>query len=161
MNYKIKLKEKKYLFLDIDGVLNSFDDYNMTGDEFLKNLSHISFTISDKQMDLLNKIVEEYNPVVILSSYWRTRYSLKELNNIFKKNGFVGKISGITNKQGEEHKDRWKQIKQYIDSKNIKNYIILDDEDITRKEEKIPNFVRTDSYRGLTEKHLKDIRKIW
>lgn len=58
MNYKIKLKQKKYLFLDIDGVLNSFDDYNMTGDEFLKNLEDISFVLSKKQMFLLNRIIE-------------------------------------------------------------------------------------------------------
>lgn len=58
MNYKIKLKQKKYLFLDIDGVLNSFDDYNMTGDELLKNLEDISFVLSKKQMFLLNRIIE-------------------------------------------------------------------------------------------------------
>ena len=44
MNYKIILKQKKYLFLDIDGVLNSFDDYNMTGNEFIKNLKNIYWT---------------------------------------------------------------------------------------------------------------------
>jgi hypothetical protein len=161
MKYKIKLKQKKYLFLDIDGVLNSFDDYNMTGKEFLKNLKNISFVTSDKQMSLLNKIVEEYNPTIILSSYWRTRYSLKELNNIFRENGFVGKISGVTSKEGEEHKDRWKQIKLYIEENKVKDYIILDDEDITRTDEKINNFIRTDSYEGLTEKHIKQIQKIW
>ena len=161
MNYKIKLKQKKYLFLDIDGVLNSFDDYNMTGDEFLKNLEDISFVLSKKQMFLLNRIIKEYNPVVILSSYWRKRYSVKELNNIFKRNGFEGKISGITNKTGEEHKDRWKQINRYITDNKLKEYIILDDEDITSEKREIDNFIRTDSYKGLTEKHLSEIKKIW
>lgn len=161
MNYKIILKQKKYLFLDIDGVLNSFDDYNMTGNEFIKNLKNISFVTSEKQMSILNKIVEEYNPTIILSSYWRTRYSLEELNNIFRENGFAGKISGMTSKEGEEHKDRWNQIKQYIDKNKVKDYIILDDEEITRADRKINNFVKTNSYVGLTEKHLKDIRKIW
>ncbi len=35
MKYKITIKgakQEKYLFLDIDGVMNSFDDYNMTGE---------------------------------------------------------------------------------------------------------------------------------
>jgi FMN phosphatase YigB (HAD superfamily) len=161
MKYKIKLKERKYLFLDIDGVLNSFDDYNMTGDEFLRKLSHISFKISKRQMNILNEIIKQYNPKIILSSYWRTRYSLKELNNIFKENGLEGKISDVTDSKGEEHKDRWSQIKRYIDDKNIKNYIILDDENLTRKKQDIPNFVRTNSYEGLTEKHLREIGKIW
>jgi len=161
MNYKIKLKQKKYLFLDIDGVLNSFDDYNTTGNEFIKNLKNISFVTSKKQMSILNKIVEEYNPTIILSSYWRTRYSLEELNNIFRENNFVGKISGITSKKGEEHKDRWNQIKQYIDENKVNDFIILDDNEITRTDKKINNFIKTNSYEGLTEKHLKEIQKIW
>ena len=152
---------KKYLFLDIDGVLNSFNDYNMSGKSFLENLHKLSFVLSNNQIKILNTIVKEYNPIIILSSYWRTRYSLEELNNIFKKNGFIGEISDVTNETGEEHKDRWKQIKSYIDEHKIKDYIILDDEDITRKKEKINNFIRTDSYEGLTKNHLKEIREIW
>jgi len=95
MKYKITVKNnlgQKYLFLDIDGVLNSFEDYNMTGEEFEKNIHKLSFVLSPNQINLLNKIVEEFNPKIILSSYWRTRYSTKKINKKFKKKNFIGKI---------------------------------------------------------------------
>ena len=161
--YKITIKNnpnKRYLFLDIDGVLNSFDDYSMTGDNFLKNLHKISFILNDKQIQLLNQIVEQYNPTIILSSYWRTRYSLKKINKIFKKKGFIGEISDKTDEKGKEHKDRWGQIKRYIRKKGVKNFIILDDETISENEI-CPNFIKTNSYKGLEKTHLQEIDNIW
>ena len=43
----------KYLFLDIDGVLNSFNDYKLQGRSFLENINNISFVLGDKQIDLI------------------------------------------------------------------------------------------------------------
>ena len=112
-------------------------------------------------MQLLNQIVVEYNPIIILSSYWRTRFSLEKINDLFKKEGFKGQISDITDDQGKEHDNRWNQIKRYIDKNDVKNYIILDDEHITKNETVVPNFVKTNSYVGLTKKSLEEIHKIW
>ncbi len=161
--YKLTIKNpnnQKYLFLDIDGVLNSFDDYNMTGDTFLKNLDKISFILSDNQIQILNNIVEKYNPTIILSSYWRTRYSVKEINRMFEQRGFIGEITDKTDEKGKEHKDRWGQIKRYINKHNIKNFIILDDETISENEI-CPNFIKTNSYKGLDKTHLQEIDNIW
>lgn len=161
MKYKIRLKNtngQKYLFLDIDGVMNSFDDYNMTGKEFLKKLNDISFILNKKQINILNQIIEEYNPIIILSSYWRTRYSTKEINKIFKQNDFIGEIQDKTDEKGEEHKERWAQIKRYIDKHNVKNFIILDDD---RLGNEANNHIKTNPYIGLTNKHIKEIKKIW
>ena len=161
MNYKITVKnnkEQKYLFLDIDGVLNSFDDYKMTGKEFLKKLNDISFILSKKQIKLLNRIVKEYNPKIVLSSYWRSRYKLEEINNMLKDNGFIGQIIGVTDEHGEEHKQRWAQIKRYMDKHKVKNFIILDDNKLG---DEAYNHIKTDSYIGLENKHMKEIEKIW
>ena len=161
MNYKITIKNnnhQKYLFLDIDGVLNSFDDYKMTGKEFLEKLNDISFILSEKQIKLLNRIIKEYNPKIVLSSYWRTRYKLEEINKMFKDNGFLGQIIGMTDENGEEHKDRWSQIKRYINKHKIKNFIILDDDKLG---DKAYNHIKTDSYIGITNKHINEIEKIW
>ena len=161
MNYKITVKnnkETKYLFLDIDGVLNSFDDYNMTGKEFLKKLNDISFILSKKQIRLLNEIVKEYNPKIVLSSYWRTRYSIDEINKMFKENGCVGQIIDMTDDNGKEHKERWSQIKRYIDKHNVKNFIILDDDELGKE---AYNHIRTNPYMGIDKKHIKEIKKIW
>ena len=164
MNYKIIIKNNsypKYLFLDIDGVMNSFDDYKMTNEEFMKQLNKISFKLNPKHVKILNNVVEKYNPKIILSSYWRTRFSLEKINDLFKKEGFKGQISDITDDQGKEHDNRWNQIKRYIDKNDVKNYIILDDEHITKNEKVVPNFVKTNSYVGLTKKSLEEIHKIW
>lgn len=161
MNYKIIVKnnkEQKYLFLDIDGVLNSFDDYKMTGKEFLEKLNDISFILSEKQIKLLNRIIKEYNPKIVLSSYWRTRYKLEEINKMFKDNGFIGEIVGMTDENGKEHIERWSQIKRYIDKHNVKNFIILDDDKLGNE---AYNHIKTDSYIGLTNIHMKKIEKVW
>lgn len=164
MSYKIFItnnKNPKYLFLDIDGVLNSFNDYNMSYKTFLEKLNKITFELNPKQIKLLNNIVERYNPTIVLSSYWRTRYTLDEINKLFKDKGFIGNISYKTDGNGKEHDDRWNQIKRFIDKQNVKNYIILDDEHITKNKAVVANFVKTDSYVGLNKKSIKQIHNIW
>ena len=160
-NYKINITTNKYLFLDIDGVLNSFDDYDVDGKEFLENIENHTFILSDKQISLLNNIIDKYHPKIILSSYWRNRYSLKTLQNKFEDAGFKGKILAITPSFGGEHEDRWQQIKHYIDDNDVSDYIILDDSPLDRKNTKFPNWIKTDSYHGLDQKHLREIDKIW
>ena len=161
MKYKIIIKdakEQKYLFLDIDGVMNSFDDYNMTGEEFLKKINDISFVISKEQIDLLNEIVEKYNPKIVLSSYWRTRYPIPKVNKIFKENGFKGAVIAKTDEKGEEHKDRWNQIKRFIDKNNVESYIILDDDSLGNEAK---NHIKTDSYKGMQKEHIEKIKRMW
>ena len=160
-NYKINVTTNKYLFLDIDGVLNSFDDYDVDGKEFLENIENHTFILSDKQISLLNNIIDKYHPKIILSYYWRNRYSLKTLQKKFEAEGFKGKILAITPSFGGEHEDRWQQIKHYIDDNDVSDYIILDDSPLDRKNTKFPNWIKTDSYHGLDHKHLREIDKIW
>ena len=159
--YKINITTNKYLFLDIDGVLNSFDDYGVDGKQFLENIENLTFILSKRQMSLLNNIIDKYHPKIILSSYWRNRYSLLTLQNKFEAAGFKGKILAITPSFGGEHEDRWQQIKHYIEDNDVSNYIILDDSPLDRKNTKFPNWVKTDSYHGLDHKHLREIDKIW
>lgn len=161
MKYKITIKTNKFLFLDIDGVLNSFDDYKMSGKEFLENLENTTFIVSKKKINILNKIVETYHPTIILSSYWRNRYPLSKIQEKFEKAGFKGKLSGITPSFGGEHEDRWQQIKHFVDDNDVSEYIILDDSPLDRKKTKYPNWIKTDSYTGLEQKHLEEINKLW
>ena len=159
--YKINIITNKHLFLDIDGVLNSFDDYKVSGKEFLENIENTTFILSDRQISLLNNIVDKYHPKIILSSYWRNRYPLTVIQKKFKSAGFKGKISGITPSFGGEHEDRWKQINHYINDNDVSEYIILDDSPLDRKKTKYPCWIKTDSYHGLDHIHLKEIDKLW
>ena len=159
--YTINITTKKHLFLDIDGVLNSFDDYKVSGKEFLENIENTTFILSDRQISLLNNIVDKYHPKIILSSYWRNRYPLTVIQKKFEAVGFKGKISGLTPSFGGEHEDRWEQINHYINDNDVSEYIILDDSLLDRKKTKFPNWIKTDSYHGLDHKHLREIDKIW
>ena len=123
--YTINITTKKHLFLDIDGVLNSFDDYKVSGKEFLENIENTTFILSGRQISLLNNIVDKYHPKIILSSYWRNRYPLTVIQKKFNAVGFKGKISGITPSFGGEHEDRWEQINHYINDNDVSEYIIL------------------------------------
>ena len=162
MKYKIKLinhSEKRYLFLDIDGVCNKFTDYENIGDD-----RHVlkSFLLNKNNIEILNQIVKIYNPTIVLSSFWRTVYQLNKIQKTFEQAGFIGKISSSTPKSGYEHEDRWKQIKQFIKTNKVHNFIILDDENLTANSDyKVPNFIKVDSYSGLGKKELKEINEIW
>jgi hypothetical protein len=137
------------------------DSYGVDGKEFIENIENLTFILSKRQMSLLNNIIDKYHPKIILSSYWRNRYSLLTLQNKFEAAGFKGKILAITPSFGGEHQDRWQQIKHYIEDNDVSNYIILDDSPLDRKNTKFPNWVKTDSYHGLDHKHLREIDKIW
>ena len=112
--------KNKFIFTDIDGVLNS--------EAFVKdNGSYIC--IDGKRLLLLKKIVEATGAVIILSSYHRvlldppTKYG----NYIIEKFGIFGlKILGTT---PVIHDDRELEITEYINQHKdvIGQYVILDD----------------------------------
>jgi len=59
-----------------------------------------------------------------VTSTWRTKRSLEELKIIFRDNGIVGDVVGITDiglTRGEE-------IEQYISENEIENYVVIDDQ---------------------------------
>lgn len=69
-----KNPENSILILDIDGVL------------VLKN-----DTFNEKCVSILNEILIIAKCDIVISSKWKTLYSLKELGNIFEDNGIVRK----------------------------------------------------------------------
>jgi hypothetical protein len=136
-----------FIFLDIDGVLNSHN-----------TLSNGYCGIDKDKADLLNQIIDNDTKIVI-SSAWR--YLV--INNFMTLTGFENlllthglnihkKIHGITISD-ELIPKRSDQIKHYINKHSIDKYIVLDDLIIN-----IENFYRVD--KGLTKEDLKKIRKM-
>ena len=80
----------KYLFLDIDGVLNSVSWYR---EEWSKNHAYPQGDFDPKCVELVNRIVEETGCKVVVSSSWRTESNLQ---SIFDKAGLKFKIHSIT-----------------------------------------------------------------
>lgn len=124
----------KVIFLDIDGVLNT----NSVRE------------ISDDKLKLLSELVSKTGADVVLSSSWRYGWNKPELNQpgtriyrlkqLLKNNGIVIKDTiGLD-------LTKYIQIKNYLNTNMISNYIVLDDEPID-----IANLVKTNGDVGLTQ----------
>lgn len=124
----------KIIFLDIDGVLNTNSDRE----------------ISDDKLKLLSELVSKTGADVVLSSSWRYGWNQPRLNQpgtriyrlkqLLKNNGIVIKYTiGLDLTKSI-------QIKNYLNTNMISNYIVLDDEPIDTA-----NLVQTNGDVGLTQ----------
>jgi hypothetical protein len=127
----------KYIFLDIDGVLNS----EHTLDESCENMDQkMASIISDQLVKNLSYLVEKTDAKIILSSSWRVYFNnnIKNPNNIFAMallaslNKYNLKLHDMTPYlKGPYSSERGLEIKTYIDKNNIENYVIIDDEEFS------------------------------
>jgi hypothetical protein len=110
------------IFLDIDGVLVSSNHLLSNG----RNREDF-----DPQcVKYLNELLQKTEAKIVISSNWRRIYSLNELHYIFKKNGILDRIIGVTpffnltTMRGDE-------IKAYLSNtkEKIHHFVIFDDEE--------------------------------
>lgn len=80
----------KYLFLDVDGVLNSVSWYRA---EWNKDHVYPQGDFDPKCVEIVNRIVKETGCKVVVSSSWRAEINLQ---SIFDKAGLKFKIHSIT-----------------------------------------------------------------
>lgn len=120
----------KYIFLDIDGVLNSEHTFG----------NKISESISDQYLENLRKIIEETDAKLVLSSSWRVYFNnnIKNPNNIFamillaslaKHNLELHNMTPFV--KGPFSNERGLEIKTYIRQHNITDYVVIDDEEFS------------------------------
>lgn len=160
------------LFLDVDGVLNSAKYF--TSDKFksLKgNLSEeeIMLTRHDLLLDeapisLLNSLVEQSQAKVVLSSTWRNKFSLDEMNKLLSDKGatfnLCGKTPRLLPKKFSMRVYRHDEIQDYLNNLNEipESFVILDDEGPMSYLDKF--FVKTNYEFGLQEHHITKALKI-
>lgn len=142
----------KVLFLDIDGVLNNL--------EFLKALGDtITFEdmIMPEKVSLLNKIVEEHDFTVVLSTAWRYAFPSSEIERLLRKLGFKHTIHSTTPKS--ESGQREDDVKMWLEKfHRVKEFVILEDAyDMGTLE---PRTVKTDVNVGLTVDHVQQVREL-
>lgn len=152
------------IFLDIDGVVNTI---NSEAKQF-----------SSEAVQVLNEIVREFSAKVVLSSSWKEFLSFPQLNELFQKNGAKFSISDKTPHyagtysvnaselteeefymQMGEHEGRNEEIWQYIKSKEISCFVILDDLPFSNKFLS-RHLVRTSIETGLLTSQKESIRKV-
>ena len=104
----------KIIFLDIDGVLNSYRSDLIYGHEKeVENLDPVA-------VKLIKKLVGETGSIICLSSDWRLYHDYMELGKQLKL-----PILFETNHSEDEY--RVNQIQEVLDAVNPESYVILDD----------------------------------
>lgn len=143
-----KIKHRKnpdtiILLLDIDGVLVLKDDI-----------------FDSKCVNILNEILIVTNCDIIISSKWKTLYTLNQLGNIFEYNGIFKKPIGFTpnlrldSGYYTEEEIRTNEILNWVNINNPKKWCAVDDLNLLLPNE---NFVWIKTpKKGLTYHRAKD-----
>lgn len=140
----------KYLFLDVDGVLNSVSWYRA---EWNKDHVYPQGDFDPKCVEIVNRIVKETSCKVVVSSSWRAEINLQ---SIFDKAGLKFKIHSITpfgDHRGCEIRD-WlaSETEPYV-------YAILDD-DRSMLAEQRKYFIKTNTVTGITDEDARHVINI-
>ena len=141
---QLKIKElprgqiMKYLFLDIDGVLNNAEDYCLGYVEKPE-------MFSKRCLDCLKYITDNVPELkIVLCSTWRI---LPNWEKRVLQSGMPVDILALIKDVTSRKMDKSEAIKDYINKHNIEisDFAVLDDHDL-----KVPNQFKTHGYTGLT-----------
>lgn len=130
------------IFTDIDGVLNTVSktDWN---------------SIS---VQLYDDLCQEFNLKPVVTSTWRTKLNLKELDRVFKYEGIFTDIYDLTPIITSE--GRGGEIESWIRDNQCDNYIILDDNIRDIESYGLKNIVKCRSWLGFTKEEYDICRNI-
>ena len=129
----------KYLFLDVDGVMNS------AADRFSTKL------ISDRPFELLKKIIDETGAKIILSSSWRAGYEHGTCDLLKQRLAEYGLyIEDVTPQSGRRGKEIQEWLMAHDYDENVDTFAILDDEDFDILAIYPEQLVKTDAMIGLS-----------
>jgi hypothetical protein len=143
------------LFLDFDGVITTLES---------------KWEICPEKIKLLNKIVEQTDCRIVVSSTWRLNKTVEELQELLDGKGFTGRVIGKTPslpyikfEDSPIQFCRGEEIKYFLQKMtergNIKSYCIVDDDQdflYTQRN----NFVNTDSFKGISEQDIEKVINI-
>lgn len=128
----------KFLFLDIDGVLNSTDWWirrnamheagTMPMYSQIHQCSHHRDQLDPEAVERLNRIIRESQARVVVSSTWRNNRTIEELQFQLADVGFLGEVVGKTPSfQGD--RERGLEIQKWLDQwAPCSPFVILDDD---------------------------------
>ena len=141
----------KVIFLDIDGVLNHENHYNWlynTDEPTPLQREHPYSEFNPNSVKELNRILDETNAKLVISSSWRLD-GIPVLQNIFKHIGLYHKIFDVTPSLSYKYNTtlcRGKEIDYWLSKHpEVTRYVILDD-DTDMEEYQLPFFIKTNPY---------------
>jgi hypothetical protein len=154
---------KPTIFLDIDGVMCCYNEYYSNRVKFRKKHKiaeelNIPYGFNPGCVKVLNEILEKTDADIVLTSDWRTHYSLQTLDNIFKFNKVIKSPVDVTDVHPTSmsylEKNRGGEIDMYIKKHNVEIYVIIDDLDLSNYVEK-NRFVLTIEREGIKQSNIK------
>lgn len=165
---------EKVIFLDIDGVLATHKEFWVCRPKYYKKYPEaeelkIPYPFNKGCVKVLNEILEKTDAEIVLSSDWRTHWTLDELDKIFKFNKVIKSPVLVTSKECSSmsnlERNRAYQIGIFLNEFKPKYWVAIDDLNmkpymsITNDDDKM--FVTRDN-EGLKQTGLKEkiIRKL-
>lgn len=143
----------KVIFLDIDGVLNdaTTDQYTPAG----------FMGIDAYKVKLLRQIVEATGASIVLTSTWKTEWSLHK-DFLARDGAYLNQMLAdenlhISAKTTDQILDRGAGITRWLNlHPNVVSWIVIDDDVFLDFEEHgiMPHLVKTSFYSGLTQDHV-------
>ena len=158
-----------YIFLDIDGVLNS-EEHVIRTNKFILS-SWVKHGIDagedynpwfcEESVKTLRAIQEAYNFKIVISSTWRYHLTVADFIKVFKTYYDWDTTGIIIGKTDTESGIRGLQIKRWLDTygKYPYNYLIIDDSS-DMLDSQMKNFLHVNLLNGLIEIHIDDVKRI-
>jgi hypothetical protein len=160
MNDKLKI-----IFLDIDGVLNSYCG------EIKRNFEDKILPLFVEHIEVLNWVLKNTDARIVISSCWRYSRSVDELKELFYNYGInskyiIDKTPRLKSERIEGFDDKWTSVKRgqeiqawidkFLNEGNyIESFAIVDDD--SDMERLLPDLIQINGNYGLTYKEGLDI----
>ena len=154
-------KTTKYIFLDIDGVLNSEDWHRYYWENDLQYTSY-DMDIDYRAVRLLYGLVKRTGAEIVISSSWRLDMdnTRQRLYNAGLRCPIELSIAGYEYSDNDRHPTRGELIENFLFTHPCGAYVIFDDEDDMTNGQKSGHFVRTKYKTGLTKKDISVAERI-
>jgi hypothetical protein len=155
---------KPIIFLDLDGVMCTLNEYFQSVKNFWEKYDFardigMQYRFNPGCVKVLNQILKITDADIVLTSDWREDYDLQTLDNIFKFNEVIKSpidVTDVYSKNMQElEKFRASEINDYIYKKNIANYVIIDDLDLSPFVPK-DKFIQTTNREGIKQSNIKE-----
>lgn len=125
----------KILFLDIDGVLNSYRSQIVLGRE------HNIESLDPIALDIVRKIVKETGCIICLISEWRLHWDYMELGKKLK-------LPIMFETSHDDNKMRGEQVQEFLDEVKPEKYVVVDNDEVDFEYDGMP-FVNVAEEDGL------------
>jgi len=158
---------RKYLMLDIDGVLNSHrffaarsaklaDTAYVAGQSYTPDESREAM-LDPEAVARLNRLVERSGAHVVVSSSWRLVHTVPQIGRALRHHGFQHALVGRTpySSIGNNTNRRGLEIATWLRDNAKEPYALVILDDSADMGELLPRLVRTTYDEGLTDEHVQ------